>query len=181
MRGPEHRPQHSIRRVEQTSGTPLPAELAAFLKDKPYAALTQSTYIGTVLVIKAPGHDIQSVRGTVPILLRHELHDHPAAPVIRMVTTIYDQPERPLALETFINVGDEQQHADFAALTQQKALHLLFYDEQLAHRLSKTVSLREPDLLTQVLQKAEQLRAAIPQDRFDFDAAKKAVMEATHL
>ena len=81
----------------------LPPELAAFLKDQRYACLTHATDQGTVLVLKAPRSEIDSVRGTVPIQLRHELHRHPAAPVIRMVVTIYDQPARPLAFDTFIS------------------------------------------------------------------------------
>src|SRR3712207_5429190 len=81
----------------------LPPELATFLADKPYAALLQPTDRGTVLLVKAPGREIESVRGRVPIEVRHELYQHPAAPVVRVVTRIYDQPDRPLALETFVN------------------------------------------------------------------------------
>src|SRR6266516_8215030 len=82
----------------------LPPDLAAFLQDQDYACVTEATDHGTVLVIKVPTPDIESVRGTVPILLRQSLFQHPAAPVIQMVVRIYDQPEHPLALETFINV-----------------------------------------------------------------------------
>src|SRR6266496_4288409 len=81
----------------------LPPELAIFLRQHQYAALLHATDLGTVLVVKAPDHDIQSVRGRVPIATRHELHSHPASPVIRMVTRIYDQPQQPLAFETFVN------------------------------------------------------------------------------
>src|SRR5262245_41993527 len=109
----------------------LPPELAAFLQDQRYACLTHATNQGTVLVLKTPRSEIESVRGTVPIQVRHELHRHPSAPVIRMVVTIYDQPTRPLAFDTFINVADPEQRDDFAALASQTELHLLFYDEQL--------------------------------------------------
>src|SRR3712207_1292033 len=87
----------------------LPPELAAFLGQHDYAALLHATDLGPVLVVKAPGHEIVSVRGRVPIGFNHELYDHPAAPVIRIVTRIYDQPARPLAFETFVNVGDPDQ------------------------------------------------------------------------
>jgi hypothetical protein len=65
------------------------------------------------------------------------LYDHPLAPVIRIVVTIYDQPGAPLALETFINVADEQQRTDFEALAAQEQLVMLFYDETLSHTLTK--------------------------------------------
>jgi hypothetical protein len=159
----------------------LPPELAEFLRPKDYACLIQAADQGTVLIVKAPGREIESVRGTVPIQLRHELHRHPAAPVIRMLLTIYDQPGRPLALETFINVADPQQRDDFAALSSQHELRLLFYDEQLRHQLSKRVALRDQVKLRGMLVIAQDLRHAIPEQAYDFDAAKAAVMEHTTL
>jgi hypothetical protein len=159
----------------------LPPELAAFLRTQDYACLTQATDQGTVLVVKAPWREIESLRGTVPIQLRHELHQHPAAPVIRMVVTIYDQPARPLAFDTFINVADPQHRDDFVALSEQDALHLLFYDEQLRHRLSKRVALRDQVKLRGMLVIAQDLRHAITEDVYDFDAAKDAVMERNPL
>ncbi len=89
--------------------TALPQELAEFLKGHDYACVTIATDQGTAFVMKLPSPDIDSVRGKVPIHLRQELYAHPAAPVLRLVFIIYDQPERPLAIETFINVGDEEQ------------------------------------------------------------------------
>src|SRR5215216_3259343 len=108
------RPPHHHLGPDQPSA--LPPELAAFLKDQHYAALLHATDQGTVLVVKAPRRDIRSVQGPVPIELRHELYQHPAAPVVRMVTRIYDQPDSSLALETFVNVEDPDQRADYAAL-----------------------------------------------------------------
>lgn len=161
--------------------SPLPPELGEFLKDRPFACLTHGTDQGTVLVAKAPAHEIQSLRGRVPIHLRYELYSHPAAPVIRMVTTIYDHPEHPLALETFINVEDPGQRNDLAALATQDRLLMLFYDEGLAHRLTKIVPHTESAVVTEILDRAEELLARIPKERFDFDAAKRRVMEATSL
>src|SRR5258708_5570398 len=117
----------------------LPPGLAEFLKDRPIAAILHATDQGTVLVVKAPGQEIESVRGTVPIEQRHELYHHPLAPVVRIVTRIYDRPEAPLAFETFVNVEDPDQRADYAALADQEVLHVLFYDERLHHRLTKRV------------------------------------------
>ena len=159
----------------------LPPEFAEFLKDKRYACVTQATDRGTAYVIKAPSLDIQGLRGPIPVRVRHELYEHPQAPVIRSLLHLYDKPTTPLALETFTNIAEEQQRADFAALEEQRQLLLLFYDEALAHRLSKHVPHRDPATIRQILAQAEQLRGRIPADQFDFDRAKAAVMEVTGL
>ena len=159
----------------------LPRELADFLKDRPFACITQATDQGTVLVIKAPQREIQSVRGRVPIRVVHELFNHPSAPVIRMTVRVYDQPQNPLALETFINVEDPQQRSDYATLANQETLSMLFYDEALSHRLTKRVNNVSKEDISQVLEQADRLFASIPKDRFDFDRAKAAVMDRTRL
>lgn len=159
----------------------LPPELGDFLREQQYAALLHATNIGTILVVKAPRHEISSVTGRVPISFNHELYQHPASPVIRLLTRIYDQPSRPLALETFINVGDPDQRADYAALNRQDELHLLFYDEQLHHRLTKTSRGTDRAAVGRLLKAADQLLAAIPHDRRDFDTAKARVMEQTDI
>jgi hypothetical protein len=159
----------------------LPPELAAFLRGQQYAALLHSTDLGTALIVKAPSHEIASARGRVPIGLNHELYDHPASPVIRLVTRIYDQPESSLAFETFVNVGDPDQRADYDALAHQDQLVLLFYDQAVNHALSKRVRLTDPPRLLGVLTTADRLLSAIPEDQRDFDAAKADVMGQTRL
>jgi hypothetical protein len=166
---------------EPLEPSPLPKELAEFLRDKDVACLMQGTDQGTTFVLKLPTPDIESARGRFAIRLRHELYAHPAAPVIRTLLILYDQPERPLALETFTNIEDENQRSDFAALAHQEALLLLFYDEQLAHRLTKVVPQSNPEQSAEVLAYAEQILATIPKWEFDFERAKQAVMEATGL
>src|SRR5712691_10183467 len=153
----------------------LPPELAEFLRGQEFACVTQATDRGTVFVVKAPAREIQSLRGRVPIHLSQELYDHPNAPVIRLVFTISDQPERPLALETCVHVEDEQQRSDFAALADQDELHLLFYDERLRHRLSKGIRNLSREEMAEVLGRADRLYAAIPKERFNFDRAKADV------
>lgn len=159
----------------------LAPELAVFLKDRPFACVTHGSDQGTILIVKAPYPDIRGIPEPVPIHLRYEFYEHPAAPVIRLVVRIYDRPNAPLALETFINVDDQQQRSDFAALADQPELYLLFYDEALRHRLTKRVGNLPAELVSQVLQEAAHLRDAIPRDRFDFDRAKAAVMARTTL
>jgi hypothetical protein len=159
----------------------LPPDLAAFLKDHQYAALLQPTDRGAVLLVKAPGPEIERVRGRVPIAIRHELYRHPASPVVRMVTRIYDQPDSSLGLEAFVNVDDEQQRSDYGELARQDELGLLFYDEELRHRLAKRVRNTARREILEVLLTALRLRAQIPDERFDFDRAKVDVMARTDL
>jgi hypothetical protein len=166
---------------EPLEPSPLPPELAAFLRDQDIACLMQGTDQGTVFVIKLPSQDIESARGRVPIHLRYELYTHPNAPVIRTTLRMYDQPEAPLALETFTNIEDDNQRSDFAALAQQGAFFLLFYNEQLAHMLTKVVPQSNPEQAAEVLAYADRLLAIIPKEDFDFERAKQAVMAATEL
>jgi hypothetical protein len=161
--------------------TLLPRALADFIRGYEFACVTQDTDRGTVLIVKAPGPEIESVRGRVPIALRHELYSHPAAPVIRMVLTIYDQPDRPLALETFVNVEDPQQRTEYAQLASQEEITLLFYDEQLQHRLTKQVDNDAGAPMLELVSQADALLAVIPRQHFDFDIAKAAVVKKTIL
>jgi len=143
--------------------------------------VTQATSEGTAYIIRAPATELVTLRGTLPIGLRHELYDHPAAPVIRTVLTIVDRPQHPLKLESFINVAEPDQRADFAALADQEHLTLLVFDEALRHRLSKLVPYPDRSDIPLILARAEELRAAIPPWRFNFDRAKAAVMKRTTL
>jgi len=136
----------------------------------------QATDIGTVFVVKLPGQEIASIPNPVPIHLRQELYRHPAAPVIRLITTIFDRPQRPLALETFVNIEDESQRRDYAALAQQDELYMLFYDEGVAHRLAKRITHPGKENVTRVLAEAQRLLGAISADSFDFDRAKADVI-----
>jgi len=173
--------RHGKASGEPLEQSPLPEDLAEFLRDKDIACLMQGTDQGTAFVLKLPTEDIESARGQVVIQLRHELYAYPAAPVIRTLLILYDQPDRPLALETFTNIEDDDQRNCFAALAHQEALLLLFYDEQLAYRLTKVVPQSDHEQSAIVLAYAEQVLATIPKKEFDFDRAKQAVMEATNL
>jgi hypothetical protein len=159
----------------------LPPDLAAFFTTQDMACLMHETTDGTAHVIKLPAAEIERVRGRVPIQVRHELYAHPAAPVIRSVITIYDQPDRPLALETMTNIAEVDQRDDFARLATQKELLLLFYDEQLKHRLSKRVGNVASETIEEILEHADTLRRRIPEEHYDFMAAKAAVMRHTEL
>jgi hypothetical protein len=106
--------------------------------------------------------------------------------VIRTVLCLYDRPQHPLKLESFINIEnieDPEQRADFAALATQEQLLVLFYDQDVRHRLSKRVPYRAADRaeVPRILARAEELWLAIPPARFDFDRAKAAVLRNTTL
>jgi hypothetical protein len=101
--------------------------------------------------------------------------------VIRTVVTWYDKPDTPLALESYTNIGDEQQRADFLDLAQRRELRFLFYDEGLHHRLTKAVLNHQAETIGQIAAAADRLRATIPDEQFDFDAAQAAIMERTSL
>ena len=166
-------------RPEPAHPIPLPRELTDFLQDRPFACLLHGTDQGTVIIVKAPNEDIKSCRGRVPILLRHEFHDHPRSPVIRTILRLFDDPERPLALESYTNIAEDDQREDFAALANQRVLTLLFYDEQLAHRLSKQVRLTSPASIRHILTQADKEIRKIKPGHFDFDRAKQEVMVRT--
>lgn len=172
----ERQPHHHHDGGEPLAPSPLPPELAAFLAERPCAALFHATDQGTVLVVKLPSWEIASLRGRVLIRITHELYQHMAAPVIRTVVRIYDQPTNPMMLETFTNVADEEQRADLDALARQRTLHLLFYDESLAHRLSKGVKQVQGEDIREILRQADAARSRIAPEDFDFDQAKAAVM-----
>lgn len=159
----------------------LPVALAQFLDSQRLACVMEATNLGTGYVIKAPTLEIESVRGPVLIHIAHELHKRPAAPVLRTVISLLDKPNSSLRLETFSNLDDEDQRANLEALSGQKDVYLLFYDEALTHRLAKRVGLRYPQLLSRLLDEAAAHRATIADALFDFDRAKAEVMAQTDL
>lgn len=159
----------------------LPAELVESIQDDDYACLTLATSRGTAVIAKMPGIEIAGLHGTFPIQVRHELFGHPASPVIRLTATLYDDPARPFLLETFINVGEEDQRSDYAAFAEQAEIPLLFYDERHKHRLAKAVTNGSRAQIPLVLQAADKLLAGIPAEARNFDQAKADVMASIQL
>jgi hypothetical protein len=121
--------------------------------------------------------DIDGIRGRVPMSVRYELYDRPTAPVIRTVIRIYDRPESPLGFETFTNVEQDDQRADFARLGEHLQICLLFYDENHSHRLTKRIDNVEPEDVYNILCTADAIRARIPPERYDFARAKGDIAE----
>jgi hypothetical protein len=167
-------------RGERESSSPpeLPEELATFLQGQDLAAVTTETDQGTALVVMAPAAELAAMGGAIPIGIRHELYRQPSAPVIRMVTAFYDRPDEPLAFETFFNAGDPQQRREYELLATQRELPILFYDQDLTYVRGKRVAIRNGAEIAAILRAADELRAAIPAEQFDFDRAKQEVMAA---
>lgn len=178
----ERKPNEVRANAEALTPSLLPSEITEVLKDQ-FGCLMWATDKGTVFVIKAPAHEIDSVRGAVPIGLQHEIYQYPSAPVIRTVLTIYDQSDRPLSMESFTNIEDPQQKAEFAALARQKEAYMLFYDERLQYRLVKQIEIDAGNnhAVSDILTSAEEILNQIPKDSFDFDRAKADVMQRTNL
>lgn len=168
-------------RFRPTDPFTLPPELAEAIQDDDYACLTLPTSRGTALIAKLPSVEIAGLHGSFPIQMRHELFGHPASPVIRLTATLYDDPARPFLLETFINVGEADQRADYAAFAEQAEIPLLFYDEHHHHRLAKAVNNGSRMQIPLVLQAADELLAGVPAEARDFDQAKAAIMASIQL
>ncbi len=173
--------QHPDHQDEPPSGADLPRDLASFLESQRLACLLIGTTRGSSFVIKAPGDEIEGVRGPLPVLFRQELYRHPSSPVIRLLLRLYDRPPSALALESFINVDDEEQRRDYGNLSLLETIDLHFYDEALAHRLTKQVPNSIRTDIPLLLITALRLRARIPNGRFDFDQAKADVIARTSL
>jgi hypothetical protein len=157
----------------------LPPELAAFLADQGLTALLHGSDAGPLYVVKAPEVELQTLGGPIPIALVHQLYAHPRSPIVRTLLTFHDLPDRPLRLESFVNVGDPDQRDPFAALAEHDEISLLFYDEFLRHRRSKRMTNTAAGFVPTIVGEADRLLATIPPDQRDFDAAKAAVLEAT--
>ena len=169
--------------TESVKSGALSPETAGFLSSQDYACLSQPTNRGIAYVLKVHDSDIASLTGSLPIWVRRELFETPSAPVIRTVVRLYDRPKTPLCLESFINIADSVQRAEFASLAAQERLLFLFYDQQLTLRLRKSV-LRAEDQrrgATEILHAASKLLTTISSEQFDFDRAKAAVLAATDI
>ena len=167
------------------SGAELPADLAAFLESQRLACLLIGTARGSGFVIKAPGSEIEGLRGPMPVLFRQELYRHTTSPVIRLLLRLYDRPHAnppsSLAFESFVNVDDEGQQQDYGELARQDLVDLHFYDEALQHRLTKQITNNLRSDIPLVLATALRLRARIPNAAFGFDQAKADVIARTSL
>jgi hypothetical protein len=159
----------------------LPPELQAFLADHAYACVSQQTSDGTVLVVKIPSQDIESCRGRQQILVRYELYTTAHGPALRLLLAIHDVPGAPLKMETFCNVGDPVQLAEYRDLLSRAALRVLFYDEALEHRLSKVIPQPSDPATEALIPEALTLLKRTDPSLLDFDKAKAIIVDEVPL
>jgi hypothetical protein len=69
----------------------------------------------------------------------------------------------------------------YASVAEQDELLFLFYDETMSHQFTKRARNTAGAPMRNMLNWADWVRAAIPAERYDFDAAKAAVMRRTGL
>lgn len=160
----------------------LPEALKEYLSQTradEYVMVTSTTNQGTVHVVKAPEWDIAGMRGNIPMRVTHELHRELEAPVIRSVVKIYDDPQHPLALETFTNVRDEEQRRNFDTLSIQPHYIFTFYNEHLQHRLTKLMNNTQGEHTASLFRQALLASSLIPDQQYNFNQAKATVIGRT--
>lgn len=146
------------------------------MTDRLLAGLALTTDHGIAVVAAVPSCLIEGFSATGPAFLRHELYSHPAAPVIRLVATVYDRREQPLRIQAFINITDDQERLGYDGLCNQERTALLCYDEFLARRLTRTIVSFNCRATRKVLRLACELLTKISSESIDFGAAEAAVM-----
>lgn len=170
-------------------GQPLPPfELPEALKEffrqtgaDEYVMVTNASDQGTLFVVKAPELDIAGMRGNIPMRVTHELYREPEAPVIRTMVKIYDDPAQPLALETFTNIRDEEQRRNFDTFSDQPRYIFTFYNQHLQYRLTKLMENTHREHTASLFRQALLVSSHIPDQRFNFDLAKAAVIRRTSM
>src|SRR4051812_41438034 len=118
----------------------LPSALKEFLRTQEYACLLHGSNRGTLVLLKAPAHELTTLNGPMRVRVSHELYSKPTAPVIRTLLRWYDRPDSIIAFEAFTNVADPQQRQDYRHLAKQSALTVLGYDELLRLAVQKRVA-----------------------------------------
>ncbi len=124
-------------------------------------------------VTQASEADIVSFQGK-PVLYRWELYRLPTAPVLRLHVAILDRPDAPFLLETFLNVGDEEQRGYVERLALQPALSFDFFGEDFSYRYTKQLEHPFPMRrdLAELARLAQAYWDALPVSERDFDRAK---------
>ncbi len=150
--------------------------LVEAMRDEECACVTARTTDGTAFVVKAPADEIDRLSGPLSVAVAHELYAAATAPVLRTLLIFRDDPQRPFVVETFTNIADPAQRADFAQLAEQETAAVEFYDEGFTRRLTKRITLGGGNQLTQVLAHAQEYRRRIPEGGYDFDRANSDVM-----
>jgi hypothetical protein len=147
------------------------------LRTQEYACLLHATNRGTVFVLKAPAPDLAPLRDRTPIRLTPELHSRPTAPVIRTAVSWYARPAARREVAAFTDVADPQQAEAYLKLGKQKDILVLAYDASLQSPIQKRLTNLHQRAVLEILVLADKLRATIPANEYDFEAAKAAILE----
>lgn len=159
----------------------LSPDLRGFLYAHPGDAallLSSSDDNLTSLVVKTTSNTIQTLRGDVPIRYQWTVWDTPWARVLRLEMTIYDRPQAPYALETFMNVENPEQLADLRRLTLQKYLQIHFFDRRCRYKFTKRIA-QDAETRWSLLQAIDLALVTHKElnGSWDFDRAKVEVMK----
>jgi len=124
-------------------------------------------------VTHASEADIESFHGT-QVLYGWELYQLPSAPVIRLRLLILDDPDHPFLVETFLNVGDEEQREYLESLASQRMLPFDFFGEDFTYRYTKELNhpSRMRRNLAALIRQAAHYWDTLPASERDFDRAK---------
>ena len=128
----------------------------------------------TVMIVVSPVDPRTWHQQRVPVRYQFQLALYPTAPVVRLYVEVLDQPDTPLCMETFFNVGAPDQLRDLQALATQGVIDLDFYDAACEYVFTKR--LRHGKLqrkqLGQLISQALRHHETIPESQRDFDDAK---------
>ena len=129
----------------------------------------------TALLVKAADEDVASFRGPTLIQTHWDLWRFPCASVLRLQLIIFDRPNDPYRIETFINVAAPEQLTCLLGLLTQETVWLHFFDSRTEHVLTKEIGNphRQRSELRELVTRAAQDREALG-FAWDFDRAKAA-------
>lgn len=152
----------------------LPAAMRAVFVEQGPGCFAVRRGDRVAFVTHAGEADLASSQGKL-VAYRWELHRLPTAPVIRLRAAILDRPEVPFVLETFLNIGDEEQREVLERLTRQPVLSFDFFGEDFTYCYTK--QLDHPPRIRRELAELARLALAyweaLPVSERDFDRAER--------
>lgn len=100
---------------------------------------------------------------------------YPGAAVMRLVFTIYDQPDAPFQFDTFLNVAQPDDLDLLVRLSKQRRMVIHLFDLQCDYLFSKMINHRSPAQfeLSQLIGQAQRHNAKV--SRSDYAAALAAM------
>ncbi|MCI0558935.1 MAG: hypothetical protein MN733_10600 [Nitrososphaera sp.] len=155
----------------------LPPEIREVFENVGYGCLPVEMNIGVVHVCHIPTADIEGFAGK-PVLCQWQLIEMPTAPLIRLEMVIFDNPLNPYRVESFLNVGEEDQLKALTRLANQDKVYLAFYGDNLKYQFTQTIEhgKEQWQQLDEIIVWALTLWNKLPAHQRDFDRAKREFM-----